>query len=70
LPLPTFEPSAAVPAPSSSEATDDEDDGPADSASSSAVASAATPPRYGPPARTRLPVKPKHYVNRNVHRKH
>ena len=52
-----------------SEASDDEDDGPADSASS-AVASAATPPRYGAPGRTRLPPRPKHYVNRTVHRKH
>jgi serine/threonine-protein kinase len=67
LPVPSFEPVPA-PAPSASEASDDEDDVPADAASASAVASAATPPRYGAPARMRQ--KPKHYVNRTVHRKH
>jgi serine/threonine-protein kinase len=66
LPVPTLD---VVPEPSASESGDDEDDGPADGASS-AVASAATPPRYGAPGRTRLPPRPKHYVNRTVHRKH
>jgi hypothetical protein len=66
--VPTFD---VVPEPSASEASDDEDDGPADSASSSAAdASTATPPRYGAPARTHLPPRPKHYVNKTVHRKH
>jgi hypothetical protein len=67
LPVPTLD---VVPEPSASEASDDEDDVPADSASSSALAGAGGPPRYAPPARTHLPPRPKHYVNRTVHRKH
>jgi len=67
LPMPTFEP---TPEPSASEATDDEDDVPADSASASAGGSAAAPPRYAMPARQHGAPRPKHHVNKTVHRKH
>ena len=67
VPMPTFEP---TPEPSASEATDDEDEGPDDSASASASPGATAPPRYATPARQHVAPRPKHHVNKTVHRKH
>ena len=67
LPVPTFEP---TPEPSASEGPDDEDDGPADSASASAGPGASAPPRSATPARQHVAPRPKHYVNKTVHRRH
>jgi len=53
-----------------SDAADEEDDAAVDAAPSASVAGASHPQRGVPPARTHWTTRPRHYVNKNVHRRH